>query len=83
MTGVTRYGLYDWLDCFTGYLLLPLGCWLVCLFVAKVWGFKEYEKELTNNGKYGRLTLYDKVLTIVVVPVFMVIVILNVFGFIK
>ncbi len=83
VTGVTRYGLYDWLDCFTGYLLLPLGCWLVCLFVAKVWGFKEYEKELTNNGKYGRLTLYDKVLTIVVVPVFMVIVILNVFGFIK
>lgn len=83
ITGVNYYGFYDWLDCFTGYVLLPLGCWLVCLFVAKVWGFKEYEKELTNNGQNGRLTTYDKVLTLVVVPVFMVIVILNVFGFIK
>lgn len=83
VNGVVKYGLYDWLDCFTGYILLPLGCWLVCLFVAKVWGFKEYEKELTNNGKFGRVTLYDKILTIVVVPVFMVIVILNVFGFIQ
>lgn len=83
VSGVTRYGLYDWLDCFTGYILLPLGCWLICLFIAKVWGFGEYEKELTNNGKYGRITLYNKILTIVVVPVFMVIVILNVFGFIK
>lgn len=83
VNGIVKYGLYDWLDCFTGYILLPLGCWLICLFIAKVWGFKEYEKELTNNGKYGRVTLYDKILTIVVVPVFMVIVILNVFGFIK
>lgn len=83
VNGMTRFGLYDWLDSFTGYILLPLGCWLVCLFVAKVWGFKGYEQELTNNGKYGRITLYDKILTIVVVPVFMVIVILNVFGFIK
>lgn len=24
--GIEMYGLYDWLDCFTGYLLLPLGC---------------------------------------------------------
>ncbi|MDO4311658.1 MAG: sodium-dependent transporter [Eubacteriales bacterium] len=83
VSGMMKLGLYDWLDSFTGYILLPLGCWLVCLFVAKVWGFKEYEKELTNNGKHGRITLYDKILTMVVVPVFMVIVILNVFGFIK
>lgn len=82
-TGIVYYGLYDWLDCFTGYILLPLGCWLICLFIAKIWGFKGYEKELTNDGKFGRITLYDKILTIVVVPVFMVIVILNVFGFIR
>lgn len=81
--GISYYGLYDWLDTFTGYILLPLGCWLICIFVAKVWGFKEYEKELTNDGKFGRITLYDKILTIVVVPAFMVIILMNVFGFIK
>ena len=46
-------------------------------------GFKEYEKELTNDDKFGRVTLYDKILTYIVVPVFMVIIILNVFGFIR
>ena len=82
-TGISHLGLYDWLDTFTGYILLPLGCLLVCLFVSRVWGFEEYEKELTNNGKFGRITLYDKILTHSVVPVFMVIIILNVFGFIR
>ena len=82
-SGISYLGLYDWLDTFTGYILLPLGCLLVCLFVSKVWGFEEYEKELTNNGKCGRITLYDKILTYIVVPVFMVIIILNVFGFIR
>lgn len=43
-------------------------------------GFKEYEKELTNDGKFGRVTLYDKILTCIVVPIFMIIIILNVFG---
>lgn len=47
------------------------------------WGFKEYEKELTNDGKFGRVTLYDKILTCIVVPIFMIIIILNVFGFIQ
>ncbi len=83
INGLVYYGLYDWLDCFTGYILLPLGCLLVCLYIVKGWGFKNYEKELTNDGKFGKLTTYDKILTIVVVPVFMIIVILNVFGFIK
>ena len=36
-------------------------------------GFKEYEK----------VTLYDKILTCIVVPIFMIIIILNVFGFIR
>lgn len=82
-TGIVYYGLYDWLDCFTGYILLPLGCCLICLFIAKVWGFDNYEKELTNNGHFGHITLFDKILTIAVVPAFMIIVILNVFGFIQ
>lgn len=47
------------------------------------WGFKEYEKEPTNDDKFGRVTLYDKILTCIVVPIFMTIIILNVFGFIR
>ena len=51
--------------------------------IITVLGFKEYEKELTNDGKFGRVTLYDKILTCIVVPIFMIIIILNVFGFIR
>ena len=47
------------------------------------WGFKEYGKELTNDSKFGEVTLYDKILTCIVVPIFMIIIILNVFGFIR
>ncbi len=79
--GVETYGLYDWLDCFTGYLLLPVGCLLTCIFVWKVWGFDGYEKELFHNGRDGKLTAFSKVLTVAVIPLFMVIVLLNVFGF--
>lgn len=82
-SGISHLGLYDWLNTFSGYIPLPLGCLLVCFFVAKVWGFKEYKKELTNDGKFGRVTLYDKILTCIVVPIFMIIIILNVFGFIR
>lgn len=81
VAGIEMYGLYDWLDCFTGYVLLPLGCLLTCIFVAKVWGFDAYEKELFHDGRDGKLKSFDRLLTIAVIPVFMVIVFLNVFGF--
>ena len=77
------YGLYDWLDCFSAYVLMPLGCIVTCLFVACAWKWKDYEAELTNDGKNGHITMWDKLCTCVLVPLFMVIVILNVFGFIK
>lgn len=83
MTGIEYYGFYDWLDCFSGYVLLPLGCIFTCIFVWKKWGWKGYEAELTANGRDGRLTVYEKVLVMAVVPLFMVIVLLNVFGFIQ
>ncbi|MEZ3486720.1 MAG: sodium-dependent transporter [Lachnospiraceae bacterium] len=79
--GVEMYGLYDWLDCFTGYLLLPVGCLLTCIFVWKVWGWEGYEKELFHDGRDGKLTGFSKLLTVAVIPLFMVIVLLNVFGF--
>ncbi len=81
--GVEHYGFYDWFDCFSGYVLLPLGCLLVCYFVARVWKFKNYEKELTLDGRDGKLRSWDKWMTIVVVPVLMIVVLLNVFGVIK
>lgn len=80
---IEYYSFYDWFDCFSGYVLLPLGCLLTCYFTIKVWGWKNYEKELTENGRDGRLTVWDKVLCSIIVPAFMIIVILNVFGVIR
>lgn len=77
------YGLYDWFDCFSGYVLLPLGCILISIFVAKVWGWKNYEKELTADGRDGVLSKWTKFCIVVLAPIFMAIVLLNVFGFIK
>lgn len=77
------YGLYDWLDCFSAYLLMPLGCILVCWFTSRVWKWKGYEAELTNDGANGHVSKWDKFCICVMVPLFMLIVILNVFGFIK
>lgn len=82
-SGVVYYNIYDWLDCFSGYVLLPLGCLLTAFYCCRVWGYKEYEKELTQNGRDGKLSLYNKVVMTVVVPVLTLIVILNCFGFIK
>lgn len=77
------YGLYDWFDCFSGYVLLPLGCILISIFVAKIWGWKNYEKELTSDGRDGVLSGWTKFCIVVLAPIFMAIVLLNVFGFIK
>lgn len=81
--GFASYGFYDWLDMLTAYIMMPIGCILVCIFIAKVWGFKNYEKEVTNDGKFGRVTMFDKIRTIVLVPFFMIVILLTVFGFIK
>ena len=83
VNGVSYYNIYNWLDTFTAYILLPLGCLLTCFYIAVVWGFKGYEKELTANGRDGHLSKFQKFLCAVVVPVMMVVVILNCFGFIK
>lgn len=82
-SGVVYYNIYDWVDCLSGYVLLPLGCLLTAFYCCRIWGYKEYEKELTQNGRDGKLKTYDKVVMTVVVPVLTLIVILNCFGFIK
>lgn len=78
--GIAYYDIYDWCDCLSGYVLLPLGVLLTCFYIAKAWGFNEYEKELTNNGKHGKLSMYDKLSLAVICPVLTLIVILHVFG---
>ncbi len=80
--GVIYYNIYDWADCLSGYVLLPLGCLLTTIYCVKVWGFKGYEEELTKGGG-KKLRLYDKIIMTVVVPILTLIVILNCFGFIK
>ena len=81
---IAYYGLYDWFDCFTGYVLLPLGCLLTCLFVWKGWGFENYAKEIhKHDGNVKPLSKFDKSLILFAIPAFMVIVLLNVFGVLK
>lgn len=82
---IAMYGLYDWFDCFTGYVLLPLGCLLTCLFVVKGWGFDNYAKEIHKHDAagYKPLSKFDKTLIVFVIPVFMLIILLNVFGVLK
>lgn len=81
--GMVQYGFYDWFDCFSGYFLLPLGCLLTCFFTARVWKFSNYEKELTVDGRDGKLSSWNKISVCVIIPVLMVVVLLNVYGFIK
>ena len=81
--GIAQYNLLDWFDCFTAYLLLPLGCILICLFVQFGWGWEGYEKELFMDGRDGKLSKFDKILTTWVVPAFMIIILLNVFGILQ
>lgn len=82
-SGIVYYNIYDWIECFSGYILLPLGCLLTTVYCVKVWGLKGYEKELTKNGRDGKLSLYDRIVITVVVPILTIIVILNCFGFIQ
>ena len=83
--GIAFYNFHDWFDCFSGYVLLPLGCLLTCLFVVKGWGWEGYTKEIHKHDPQNAkpLTKFDKTLITVVIPVFMVIVLLNVFGVLK
>lgn len=84
-SGVVQYNIYDWLDCFSGYVLLPLGCLLTAFYCVKVWGYDNYAKELYKDegNPNPKLSMYDKVIMTVVVPILTLVVILNCFGFIK
>ena len=78
--GVAYYSIIDWVDCFSSYVLMPIGNIAVAIFIAKVWGFKNYEKELTAEGRDGSLSKFSKGIIVVGIPVFSIIALLNVFG---
>ncbi|MDR1018150.1 MAG: sodium-dependent transporter [Lachnospiraceae bacterium] len=79
--GMAHFNIYDWFDCVSGYILLPLGCMLTTIFCGWVW--KEgYEKELFK-GSGHKLSGYDKVIMKFIVPLLTLLVVLNCFGFIK
>ena len=78
--GVEYYSIIDWVDCFSSYVLMPLGNIAVAIFIAKVWGFGKYEKELTADGRDGRLSSLGKGIIVVGIPAFSIIALLNVFG---
>lgn len=81
--GLQHFGLYDWIDCFTAYILLPLGVVFEAIFVVKAWGFAKYEKEMTNDGELKPMSKLEKFDVMIICPLLMVIVFLYVFGFIS
>lgn len=83
INGIAHFNIYDWLDTFTAYILLPLGCILTCIYVSRVWKFDAYENELTKGGRDGKVSKLQKVLCAFIIPVLMFVVMLNCFGFIK
>ena len=78
--GVDYYSIIDWVDCFSSYVLMPIGNIAVAFFVSKVWGFENYEKELTVEGRDGKLSSISKATIVIGIPVFSIIALLNVFG---
>lgn len=81
--GIHYYNIYDWFDVTSGYVLLPLGCLFTTIYCCRVWGYAKYEEALTQNGRDGRLSKWDRFVMTIVVPILTLIVILNCFGFIK
>ena len=78
--GIDYYSIIDWVDCFSSYVLMPIGNIAVAIFIAKIWGFKNYEKELTADGRDGKLGPVSKGIIVIGIPLFSIIALLNVFG---
>lgn len=75
---------FDLFDYITSNILLPLGGFMMCIFIGYVWGVDKAIAEITQNGKFpfksrGFWTLMVKV----VAPIAVFIVFLNMIGVIK
>lgn len=77
--GVAYYNIYDWIDTFTAYVLLPLGALLMAIFATRVWGYEGLNDELMKGGGKS-ITLYDKITMGILVPLLDIIAIIHAFG---
>lgn len=80
VSGISYLDIFSWVDAFTGSVLLPIGVILLCVYVVYVWGFDNYEEELSNHGKLKKLGLYEKMSLIVICPLITLFVVLHSFG---
>ena len=77
--GIVYYNIYNWIDTFTGYILLPLGTFLTTIFASHVWGYKNMEAELKKGG--GRpISRYDKFTMGILDPIIAIIIMAHAFG---
>ncbi|HHW95278.1 MAG TPA: sodium-dependent transporter [Mogibacterium sp.] len=78
-TGVSYYCIYDWVDLLSAYVGLPLGTLLCFIFVSRVWGYDNMNKELIKGG--GKpISTWDKVTIGYLAPFCVIVVILHAFG---
>lgn len=77
--GVHMYCFYDWIDCFSGYVLLPGGTLLTAIFVSRVWGWDNLNAEITKGG--GKpINAWDKFTIGWAIPICTLVVIAHAFG---
>lgn len=77
---VNYYQIIDWVDCFSSYILLPIGNICISIFCYKIWGFSSYSKELFLNDQNRRLKQFDKLIIKYGIPLLSIISLLNVFS---
>ena len=77
--GVVYYNIYNWIDTFTGYILLPLGTFLTTIFATRVWGYMNMEAELKKGGRKG-ISRYDKFTMGILDPIIAIIIMAHAFG---
>lgn len=75
--GVHYFNIYDWVDCLSGYVGLPIGTLLCLLFVSRVWGYEHLNSELVKGGK--GVTKWDKITIGYLAPICTLVVILHAF----
>lgn len=77
--GLVYYNIYDWVDTFSGYVLLPLGTLLSAIFVSRVWGWDNLNAEVIKGG--GKpISWWDKLTIGWTVPLLTLVVILHALG---
>lgn len=78
-TGIHKYCIYDWVDCLSGYVGLPLGTLLCLIFVSRIWGYDNMNKELIKGGAKP-ISKWDRITIGYIAPVLVIVVILHAFG---